>query len=289
MRQSAFPPRALAALAAALLAATVGVSALAAEESSCDRYAVHNLVPGMTAKEVQKEMARRPSAVERVPGPLGPATTMTYTTAAGVSVVVRYDRDAEVFPSARAVSVTARIGSAGRDPIEIAGSLLAMYGDPLLGREELERGLRSGRALWGSGECDAEVEAFREGGSWWDPSSGQIRVEVRGKRVAEATAPGPAPAAGTPAPTPPVPVPGACPAPRLPRLLRGTGLEASVLVRVSVRSDGTVSDAVAIGTDRPGLGLEEAAIGAVRRWRFVAGTRDGIPADAEAEIRVEFR
>lgn len=290
MRHPMVRLRRLPVLSAALVAAAVGISALAAEESSCDRYAVHNVVPGMSPREVHRAMEREPATVEQVPGPFGLATAETYVTGPGVSVLVRYDRDVEEFPGAKVVSAMARIGPAAGEPAEVAASLVAMYGDPVVGKEELDRGLVSGRALWASAECGVVVEAFRDGGDWWAPTPGNLRVEARAKGPGDAPPAGiPAPAAASSARVPPVPIPEACRAPRLPAKFRGMGLHAWVLVRVSVRADGSVADAVALESDRPGLELEGAAVAAVRKWKFVAGTRDGLAEDAVAEVRVEFR
>jgi len=70
------------------------------------------------------------------------------------------------------------------------------------------------------------------------------------------------------------------------RMLRLAG---SVLLEVNVNDDGTVGNVTVVGTSRPGLGFEEAAVAAVRRWRFVPATRAGRPVAATTSVEVTFR
>jgi periplasmic protein TonB len=56
-----------------------------------------------------------------------------------------------------------------------------------------------------------------------------------------------------------------------------------------VRTDGSVQDLSVLSSSRRGAGLEEAALDAVRRWRYKPATRDGTPVDARLTITVTFR
>lgn len=57
-------------------------------------------------------------------------------------------------------------------------------------------------------------------------------------------------------------------APVYPRRAKAKHISATVTLRVSVAADGSVSNVAVLGCDRPGLGFEQAASAAVRRWRY---------------------
>lgn len=56
-----------------------------------------------------------------------------------------------------------------------------------------------------------------------------------------------------------------------------------------VRADGVVQDLAVLWTTRQGAGLEQAALAAVRQWRYKPAMRDGVPVDARLTITVTFR
>ena len=67
------------------------------------------------------------------------------------------------------------------------------------------------------------------------------------------------------------------------RSLRATG---SVAVTVTLAADGTVSDARVEKCTRPGLGFEDAAVAAVRQWRYPAATDATLM--RRVSVRIEF-
>lgn len=68
---------------------------------------------------------------------------------------------------------------------------------------------------------------------------------------------------------------------------RQSKFQGTVLLRVVIDEKGFPRD---IGVTRPlGLGLDEKAMEAVRRWRFKPATRDGKPVAMEAVVEVNFR
>jgi TonB family protein len=67
---------------------------------------------------------------------------------------------------------------------------------------------------------------------------------------------------------------------------RARGLEGIVTVEASVDVDGNVH--VLRVLKGLGSGLDQNAVVALRQWRFVAGTRNGVPAEMHAEIDIEF-
>ncbi len=63
----------------------------------------------------------------------------------------------------------------------------------------------------------------------------------------------------------------------------------AVTLHVEVLSDGSVGSVEVIDSSSPNVGFEEAAVMAVRRWRFEPATRDGVPVDAKIKFRLTFR
>jgi len=61
---------------------------------------------------------------------------------------------------------------------------------------------------------------------------------------------------------------------------------ALVLIAVIVQVDGTVKDPRVVRS--VGYGLDEAAIEAVKKWRFKPGTKDGKPVPVYAQIEIDF-
>jgi TonB family protein len=68
---------------------------------------------------------------------------------------------------------------------------------------------------------------------------------------------------------------------------RAAKFQGTVLLYIEVAPDGTAQN---IRVTRPlGLGLDEKAIEAVRRWKFRPGQKDGQPVTVAATIEVNFR
>ena len=88
---------------------------------------------------------------------------------------------------------------------------------------------------------------------------------------------------------PPDVAPGGKVAPHYPIAARSLRLSGSVQIEVDVDAAGTVTAVRVLGTDRPGVGFEEAATRAVERWRFVPATRGGVPVPATTVVEVKFR
>ena len=84
-----------------------------------------------------------------------------------------------------------------------------------------------------------------------------------------------------------VPVPAENRPPDYPELARRRGWEGTVLLAVRVGVDGRVDQAEVRSGSSYRL-LDEAALRAVRRWRFQPGTRDGEPEAMEVPVPVHF-
>jgi TonB family protein len=65
-------------------------------------------------------------------------------------------------------------------------------------------------------------------------------------------------------------------------------LTASVTLRVQVKRDGRVGDVDVVDTTRKGMGFEQAAVEAVKKWLYTPATRNGTPEDAVVTVRVSF-
>jgi protein TonB len=89
--------------------------------------------------------------------------------------------------------------------------------------------------------------------------------------------------------TPPRPVAGRAGnrPPAYPERARQRGEEGRVVLRVDVSTDGLpIAVSVARSSGHPAL--DEAAVAAVRQWRFVAATRGGTAVPAAADVPVQF-
>jgi TonB family protein len=73
--------------------------------------------------------------------------------------------------------------------------------------------------------------------------------------------------------------------PELPRVAR---IEGRVFIEALVSCEGKVADAKVLDCTRPGLVFEEAALQAVRQWRYLPATNNGEPEDVNFTIRVDF-
>jgi TonB family protein len=75
--------------------------------------------------------------------------------------------------------------------------------------------------------------------------------------------------------------------PVFPESARQRGLSGWVDVQLVVRPDGSVSDVIITGAEPVGL-FEQAAVDAVRKWRYKPVERDGHAVDQRARLRMKF-
>ncbi|MFQ5783505.1 MAG: TonB family protein [Alphaproteobacteria bacterium] len=78
------------------------------------------------------------------------------------------------------------------------------------------------------------------------------------------------------------------PPPEYPYLARRRGIEGSVVVGVTVLSDGYPQRVWVIASSGHGI-LDRAAATAVRKWKFIAARRRGAPVAASIEVPITFR
>jgi TonB family protein len=77
--------------------------------------------------------------------------------------------------------------------------------------------------------------------------------------------------------------------PSYPEQAREELLEASVIMQAIVREDGTIGDLEILECTRLGMGFEDAAIEAVRQWRYEPALLDDQPVDVYFTVVVSFR
>jgi protein TonB len=78
------------------------------------------------------------------------------------------------------------------------------------------------------------------------------------------------------------------PKPSYPAEARQRGIEGHVVLRVSVDANGAATT-VSVLSSSGHESLDDAALAAVRRWRFVPATRAGVAVAATADVPIQFR
>jgi len=76
--------------------------------------------------------------------------------------------------------------------------------------------------------------------------------------------------------------------PEYPELARVARIEGNVVLQAVIRADGTVGDLVVLRSTRPNSGFEQAAIDAVRQWRYKPALSGGRPVDVYFTVYVDF-
>jgi len=77
--------------------------------------------------------------------------------------------------------------------------------------------------------------------------------------------------------------------PEYPELARVARLEGNVILQAIIKADGTVGDVEVLRTNRPSMGFEEAAIEAVRQWRYKPALQNGNPVEVYFTVFVDFK
>jgi protein TonB len=77
--------------------------------------------------------------------------------------------------------------------------------------------------------------------------------------------------------------------PRYAQAAMDAGIQGDVTLEAVVLTDGTVGEVrVARSLDRA-LGLDDAAVAAMKKWRFTPGQRDGVRVPVLVEVEMTFR
>jgi protein TonB len=88
--------------------------------------------------------------------------------------------------------------------------------------------------------------------------------------------------------TNPVLIPDSKVAPDYPELARTVRIQGRVILEAVILRDGTVAEVSVLQCTKPDLGFEEAAIEAIRQWRYEPGRQNGVPVDVYFTVVVEF-
>jgi TonB family protein len=125
---------------------------------------------------------------------------------------------------------------------------------------------------------------LRTGEPYPEPGTGYWRVFTGSPDPAVANAMGSVPKVGGPIKPPKI---IEAPDPQYPGPARAANYESTVVLWVVVGADGRIHD---VAIKRPaGMGLDEAAIAAVLKWKFRPATKDGQPVAVQINIEVNFR
>ena len=77
--------------------------------------------------------------------------------------------------------------------------------------------------------------------------------------------------------------------PLFPEIARTARVETRVVLQLFVRTDGTVGQATVLESGHPNLGFEQAAVDAVKQWRYEPALHDGKPVDSLFTVVVDFK
>ena len=69
---------------------------------------------------------------------------------------------------------------------------------------------------------------------------------------------------------------------------RQARLEGVVILEAVIMKDGSMGAICPVYISKPNLGFEQAAIAAVKQWRYEPATKDGQPVDVVLTINVSF-
>ena len=73
-----------------------------------------------------------------------------------------------------------------------------------------------------------------------------------------------------------------------PELARVARIEAKVILQATVSREGSISDIEILACKRPNMGFEEAALMAVRQWRYLPAMKGDEPQEVIFTVRIDF-
>lgn len=297
------------AVATMLLSGPPEVAAASSQPgSACEAYMLRDVSLGMTPREVRKKLGRKSESRNQLDDSTGSVFYETYRL--GVDrVEIEYRGSGTGFSDATVAAIRWRDSVGSQNLQNLAQSLRARYGLPSSGGDNLDTGLRDGPATWVDLDCNLVVVVARHEPDWWESGGDLIELEVR--RMAPAgsvTVPlheeiagfgSLADASGADvnlggsgsraATTSPVRLADSYVPPEYPRAARRLNLSVRVRLEVLVLPDGSVGEIRVLEGTGTKHGFEEAAIDAVKKWRYTPAMRDGTPVAATIAVVVAFR
>jgi len=293
-----------------------------AAEPDCSRYSEFGLALGMSNRQVWQAMGRRGEEEGRTKGSSGYRSIERYEKTSA-PILVHYDGTVSKKSSARVISIETTFEENVVDIPDLMETLRTRLGEPNSGAANLDNGLQGGPVEWINPECDVQVTLFRRAAPWWEPAGStefHVKIDALSFALTEELRSEPArTAAETESPQTVVPTPpaspgaspaaeaavihvagvdgvshptrraGKTPAPRLPAAARSRVIDGQIILEVVVRKDGTVGDVVVLQVNPTGLGLEQAATRAVKKWLYDPAELDGEPVDARVNVSFRFK
>lgn len=146
---------------------SLAFSGWAVSEPTCERYAVHELLPGMSHDRVLSQMGGEGvQALIRIPGS-AETSGVDYSNPTS-NVYLEYDRRVDRRRTAHAVRVRASMPLL---PTTLQ-TLVSRLGPPDAGANDLADGLLTGVAVWVDEACGVVSTAYRSSASWWTAGGG---------------------------------------------------------------------------------------------------------------------
>lgn len=115
-----------------------------------------------------------------------------------------------------------------------------------------------------------------------------VALSVAGEQPAEEAKGEATPAADTPRFIQPQIILSTQKAPVFPPAAWDARYTGAVLLEMTVFKDGTVGDVEVVRCSHPKVGFEEAAVEAVKQWRFEPGMEDGEAIDVKTRLKLNF-
>lgn len=156
-------------VAFALMTTPLCYSGWAASDPVCERYALHELSPGMSHDLVRMKMGGEGiRTLIRIPG--SDETSGVDYPGPTSDVYVEYDRRVDRGPPAHAVRVRVSMPLL---PTTVE-TLVSRFGPPDAGADDLVEGLDVGAAVWVDEACGVVLTAYRSSTSWWSAEGGTV-------------------------------------------------------------------------------------------------------------------
>ncbi len=156
-------------VALVLMTTPLSYSGWAASDLLCERYALHEIAPGMSHDRVRSKMGGEGvRTLIRIPG-AGETSGVDYPSPTS-DLYVEYDRRVDRGSPARALRVRVSMPLL---PATVQ-TLVSRFGLPDAGSDNFVEGLREGPAVWVDEACGVVLTAYRSSMSWWSAGGGTL-------------------------------------------------------------------------------------------------------------------